>query len=306
MAAIIAEPSRWTLAGGSTATRSKPRPPWGTAMRRLTAQPSGILGLTILLSAVVVATMAPAIAPHDPVEQFATNQLAAPSLRFPFGTDAFGRDVLSRVVFGTRLALFVGVIAVALGAGVGVGAGLVAGYFDGATSAFIMRVSDALFAVPAVVLGLALAAALGASSTTAALTIGITAIPTFARLTRAGLLAERPKEYVLAARVLGAKPHRVLGRHIVPNILAPLLVQVALTMAAAVLLEAGLSFIGLGTQPPTPSWGVMLADSRKYLRQAPWYGVFPGLCLALLVIGLNSLADAARDALDPHMSTERP
>jgi peptide/nickel transport system permease protein len=165
-----------------------------------------------------------------------------------------------------------------------------------------MRISDAVFAVPAVLLGIAFAAAFGASTTTVAVTLGVATTPTFARLTRAGVLAERSKEYVLAARVLGARPAQVIGRHILPNVLGPLFVQMALTMAAAVLLEAGLSFLGLGTKPPQASWGVMLSDSRQYLRQAPWYGVFPGLAVTLLVLGLNSLADALRDALDPRSS----
>ena len=169
----------------------------------------------------------------------------------------------------------------------------------GLPGAVIMRMSDAVFAVPAVLLGISFAAALGASATTAAIAIGVATMPTFARLTRAAVMGERSKEYVLAARLLGATPGRLIVRHILPNALGPLLVQMALTMAAAVLLEAGLSFLGLGTQPPQASWGVMLSDSRQYLRQAPWYGVFPGIALTLLVLGLNSLADALRDALDP-------
>jgi peptide/nickel transport system permease protein len=176
---------------------------------------------------------------------------------------------------------------------------LLAGYIGGWVDATVMRVWDAVFALPAILLGLALAAAFGASASNVAITLGVATAPTFARLARAGVLAERHKEYVQAARALGATHPRVLRLHILPNVVGPLLVQVALTMSAAVLLEAGLSFLGLGVQAPDPSWGGMLAESRQYLRQAPWYGVCPGVSLTLLVLALNFVADALRDALDP-------
>jgi peptide/nickel transport system permease protein len=275
------------------------RTPLAMAVRRFLHQPAGVLGLAILMAAVLLAAFGPLIAPYSPIQQFPGSELGPPSARFPLGTDSIGRDLLSRVIFGTRVSLLVGVIAVALGAGLGGTGGLVAGYAGGLSAAVIMRLSDAVFAVPAVLLGIAFAAAFGASATTVAVTLGIATMPTFARLTRAAVLAERSKEYVLAARTLGATPPRLMVRHILPNILGPLLVQAGLTMAAAVLLEAGLSFLGLGTQPPLPSWGVMLSESRQYLRQAPWYGIFPGIAVTLLVLGLNSLSDALRDALDP-------
>jgi peptide/nickel transport system permease protein len=269
------------------------------ALRRFLHQPAGVLGLAILLFTILLAVLAPLIAPYSPIQQFPGSELSPPSARFPLGTDSIARDLLSRIIFGTRVSLLVGVIAVALGAGLGGSSGLVAGYTGGVAGAVIMRLSDAVFAVPAVLLGIAFAAAFGASATTVAVTLGVATMPTFARLARAAVLGERAKEYILAARTLGATPPRLIMRHILPNILGPLLVQMALTMAAAVLLEAGLSFLGLGTQPPQPSWGVMLSESRQYLRQAPWYGVFPGVAVTLLVLGLNSLSDALRDALDP-------
>jgi peptide/nickel transport system permease protein len=260
-------------------------------------------GLLLLLAMVFVAACAPWLSTHSPIEQFPGNELLPPSAEFPLGTDNIGRDILSRILFGMRVSLSVGVIAVALGAGVGGAGGLLAGYFGRNVDAVVMRVCDALFAVPAMLLGIALAAAFGASGVLVAVTLGVASMPTFARLARAGVIGEKGKEYVHAARASGATRTRVLIRHIAPNMLGPLLVQLALAMAAAVLLEAGLSFLGLGVQPPQPSWGGMLAESRQYLRQAPWYGFFPGLALTLLVLSLNFVADALRDALDPRAAT---
>jgi peptide/nickel transport system permease protein len=289
---------QWT--NSPTRIRAVPsRSPWKSAAHRLVRQPAGVIGLTIMAGVILLALLAPVVAPYSPIEQFPGSELSPPSFRFPLGTDNIGRDLFSRVVFGTRVSLLVGVIAVAIGAGLGGSGGLIAGYAGEFWAAVIMRIADAVFAVPGVLLGIAFAAAFGASATTAAFAIGVATMPTFARLTRAAVLGESAKEYVLAARLVGAPPRRLLLHHIVPNVLGPLLVQAALTMAAAVLLEAGLSFLGLGTQPPEPSWGVMLSDSRQYLRQAPWYGMFPGLALTLLVLGLNSVADALGDALDP-------
>jgi peptide/nickel transport system permease protein len=276
--------------------------PVAMAWRRFAHQPAGIIGTSIVVGVVLLAICAPLLAPYSPLQQFAGSELSSPSGRFPFGTDNLGRDVFTRVMFGTRVSLLVGVIAVAIAASLGGIGGLVAGYAGGFAAAVLMRLADAVFAVPGILLGITFAAAFGASATTAAVAIGVATMPTFARLTRAAVLGERSREYVLAARVVGATPVRIVLRHILPNALGPLLVQVAMTMAAAVLLEAGLSFLGLGSQPPQPSLGIMLADSRQYLRQAPWFGVFPGVALTLLVWGLNSLADALRDALDPRSS----
>jgi len=268
---------------------------------RLLCEPAGVMGLTISLGTIGVAVAAPALAPYSPIQQFPGNELAPPSVRFPLGTDSVARDILSRIIFGTRVSLLVGMVAVILGAVVGGGTGLLAGHARGPFDAVVTRVWDAVFAVPGILLGIALAAAFRPSMMVVAVALGITNMPTFARLARAGVLGERNKEYVLAAHTLGASRARVLGRHILPNILGPLIVQLALAMASAVVLEAGLSFLGLGTQPPEPSWGSMLAESRQYLRQAPWYGLFPGIALTVLVAGLNFFADGLRDALDPRL-----
>jgi peptide/nickel transport system permease protein len=205
-------------------------------------------------------------------------------------------------VYGSRISLFVGVLAVVIGSVVGVSSGLAAGYRGGWLDAAIMRVWDTLLAFPAILLGIAVAAILGPGVTNAAIALAIISIPQFSRITRASVLGEKQKDYVQAARCIGVGDVKIALRHIFPNTVSPLLVQLSLAMAYAVLLEAGLSFLGLGTQPPEPSWGSMLNTSRAYLRQAPWYAVFPGIALSILLLGLNFLSDALRDALDPRLS----
>jgi len=269
------------------------------AAERFVARPGGVIGVGVLLVIVLGAVAAPALAPHDPLVQFAGSEFDPPGGQFPLGTDQLGRDLLSRIVFGARSSLIVGILAVLLGAGVGGASGLAAGYTGGWLDAMVMRLWDAVFAVPAILTGIALAAAFGAGATNAAIAIGIATMPTFARLMRGAVIQERVRDYVEAARALGATDLRIVVRHIVPNSLGPFVVQIALAMGAATLLEAGLSFLGLGTQPPQPAWGDMLAESRLYLRQAPWYAVFPGIALTSLVVSLNFCADALRDALDP-------
>ncbi|MBI2756562.1 MAG: ABC transporter permease [Chloroflexi bacterium] len=261
--------------------------------------PQGTLGLGILLALVLVAIAAPLLAPYDPLVQNPGKEMAPPSGAFLLGTDNLGRDLLSRIIFGSRASLLVGVLAVALGATVGIGSGLLAGFLGGWLDAVLMRAYDALLAFPAILLGIGVVAVLGPGILNVALAIALAQMPDFARLTRALVIGERRREYVEAARNLGAGSGRIMVRHVLPNTVAPLLVQVSLAMGFAILAEAALSFLGLGTQPPTPSWGGMLNDSRQYLRQAPWYGVWPGVALASLLIGLNFLSDALRDALDP-------
>lgn len=270
-----------------------------SALKRTLRNPMGAFGVLILMALIFVALAAPLIAPYDPLQHHPEEAFAAPGSKYLLGSDQFGRDIFSRVIYGSRASLLVGVVAVSLGAGVGIPLGLIAGYRGGVIDTVIMRLWDALLAFPAIILGIAVITVLGPGTINAAYTLAIASMPTFSRLTRSIVLSEREKEYVQAAELLGGSAGRVLFRHLLPNSLGSLLVEVGLAMSWAVLIEAGLSFLGLGTQPPTPSWGAMLNDSRAFLAQAPWYAISPGVAIALLVLGLTFLADALRDALDP-------
>ena len=257
------------------------------------------LGLTVLL--VLVALLAPWVAPYRPDEIHPLDGLSPPSTRYLLGTDDLGRDILSRIVYGARVSLMVGVIAIGIATLAGVTLGLLAGYTGGRTDALIMRVMDALLAFPAILLAIALMAVLGPSLQNAMIAIGIIYVPTFARITRANVLSLREKEFVEAARALGAGGLYIAALVILPNCLSPLVVQGSLGVANAILVEAALSFLGLGVQPPEPSWGSMLAFGRSLLVQAPWFATFPGLAIFVTVLGLNFLGDGLREALDPKL-----
>jgi len=259
------------------------------------------LGLTVFLA--LLAIFAPWVAPYRPDEIHPIDSLLAPCARYLLGTDDLGRDVLSRIIFGARVSLMVGAIAIGIATAVGVSLGLAAGYVGGRLDAFIMRVMDALLAFPAILLAIALMAVLGPSLENAMIAIGIINIPAFARITRANVLSIREKEFVEAARALGAWRIYVAVLVILPNCLSPLIVQGSLGLAYAILVEAALSFLGLGVQPPEPSWGSMLAFGRNLLSQAPWYATFPGLAIFVTVLGLNFLGDGLREALDPRLRT---
>jgi peptide/nickel transport system permease protein len=295
---IVAAPDRGVAVPERGSWR-RPRNPFGLALVRTMRNRMGAFGLGILALLVVVAVGAPALSPYHPNEQHDGAELVSPVRAYPLGTDELGRDILSRVIWGARVSLLVGLVAVAIGAGVGVPTGLVAGYFGGWLEATIMRIWDVLLAFPGILTGIAVVTVLGPGAFNVAIALAIVNIPEFSRLTRACVLRERERDYVLAARCLGGSDWRLIARHLLPNCLAPLLVQLSLSMGFAVLLEASLSFLGLGTQAPDPSWGSMLNDSRTFLRQAPWYGIFPGVALAILLVGLNYLSDALRLALDP-------
>jgi peptide/nickel transport system permease protein len=277
----------------------RPRDPMVQALRRVVRNPMGLIGLSILVLLVVCAIAAPFLAPYDPVAQHPGQELRPPSLEFLLGSDNLGRDLLSRIIYGSRNSLLVGVVAVGLGAGFGIATGLAAGYMKGAVDAVIMRFYDALLSFPAILLGIAVVSVIGTGTLTVSYAIAIAATPTFARLMRSRVLAERERDYVLAAQCLGAGDNRIMWLHVLPNAVSPLLIQISLAMGFSVLAESALSFLGLGTQPPQPSWGAMLNESRAYLRTAPWFGIFPGVALAMLLLGLNFLSDAMRDALDP-------
>ena len=269
------------------------------ALRRLTRRRAAMVGLVIIVFFVVLAIAAPWISPHDPLATSWSAVRKAPSIEYLFGTDEIGRDVLSRVIWGARASLLAGVVSVCISLGVGVPLGMAAGYLGGWTDMLVSRVTDAMLACPFLILAIALAAFLGPSLTNAMIAIGIAATPVFIRLARAQVLAVKVEDYVEAARAVGNSPLRIALRHIFPNIVAPLIVQATLAIAAAVIAEASLSFLGLGQQPPAPSWGSMLNTAKNYVEQAPWMAVWPGVSIFLLVLSFNLLGDGLRDALDP-------
>jgi len=263
------------------------------------------LGAAILLIALALAFGAPALAPHDPLKQNLGNALAKPGARHWLGTDNVGRDVLSRVVWGTRVSLVAGFVSVTLALLAGSVLGLVAGYCGGTIDGLLMRAMDAVLSFPPLVLALALGAVLGAGLTGVLIALGVVYTPTFARLMRGQVLTITARDYVDAARALGASGWRVALRHVVPNAINPIIVQASLSVAFAILAEASLSFLGLGIQPPQASWGSMINAGRGYLQQAPWIVFGPGAALFVTVVGLNFVGDAVRDALDPRTRDER-
>jgi peptide/nickel transport system permease protein len=245
------------------------------------------------------------LAPDDPNAIDMANRFASPSLEHPFGTDDFGRDILSRVMVGARISLMVGIIAISISATVGSFLGILAGYTGRMVDEVIMRAMDILFAFPAILLAIAIMAALGRGIGNAMIAIGIVYIPIFARIARGSVLSVREEEFIEAARATGSTDGRIMYRHIFPNILSPLIVEVTLSLSFAILAEAALSFFGLGTQPPDPSWGRMLSEGRAYFQQSAWLAIFPGLAIMLTVLGFNLLGDGLRDALDPRLKNVR-
>ena len=269
------------------------------ALRRLARRRGAMVGLGCVVFFVLLALFAPWIAPHDPLATSWSAVRQAPGAHYLFGTDEIGRDVLSRVIWGTRASLLAGLVSVCISLALGVPVGLAAGYLGGWVDALISRMTDAMLATPFLILAIALAAFLGPSLTNAMIAIGISATPIFVRLTRAQVLAVKVEDYVEAARAVGNSHLRIALRHILPNVVAPLIVQATLAIAAAVIAEASLSFLGLGQQPPAPSWGSMLNTAKNYIDNAPWMSVWPGLSIFLLVLSFNLLGDGLRDAFDP-------
>jgi peptide/nickel transport system permease protein len=273
--------------------------PWQRALRHLVKRRAAIAGLGVVLFFIALAVLAPLVSPYDPL---ATNWGAVrkpPTMLHPFGTDEIGRDVLARVIWGARASLAAGLVSVSLALAVGVPIGLVSGYVGGFVDGTLMRMIDAVLAIPFLILAIALAAFLGPSLTNAMIAIGVSQTPIFARLTRGQVLSVKHEEYIEAARAIGNPHHRIVLRHIFPNIVPPLLVQATLAAAAAIIAEASLSFLGLGEQPPDPSWGSMLNTAKNFISQAPWMAVWPGLAIFGLVLSLNLFGDGLRDALDP-------
>jgi peptide/nickel transport system permease protein len=274
----------------------------GSTLYFLRRNPRMIVGGAIVLAWLFIAVFAPWVAPYDPIKVNVTDSLIPPGAAHWLGTDDLGRDVLSRVMWGSRISLSVGVISVSIGLFVGTSLGLAAGYLGGKFDLFIMRGIDALLAFPALILAIAITSALGPQIQNAMIAIGIVAIPAYARLTRGQVLAVRAREYIVAARTIGASPLRIVMRHIFPNIMNALIVQATLSTAFAILAEAALSFLGLGPQPPYPSWGQDINYSQRYLPNLKWWmSVGPGIAIFTAVFAFNFLGDALRDALDPRL-----
>ncbi|MEJ5199499.1 MAG: ABC transporter permease [Anaerolineae bacterium] len=268
---------------------------------RLARNRLALVGMIITAIVVLIALLAPLLAPYDPLQLNLPERLQGPSRAHWMGTDHLGRDILSRVIFGARISLQVGVVAVALGTVVGLIAGAAAGYIGGRTDTIIMGVMDAIYAFPAILLALVLVAVFKPGLVTVMTAIAIVRIPIFARTVRGSVLAEREREYVLAARSLGQREWVILARHILPNILAPLIVVTTTYFATAIVVEASLSFLGLGVPPPAASWGVMLNDGRRFMEASPHVVIFPGVAISLTVLGFNLLGDGLRDVLDPRL-----
>jgi peptide/nickel transport system permease protein len=273
--------------------------PWRLALHRLARRRSAFVGLAVVVFFVAVALAAPLVAPFDPLATDWRAVRKPPSALHFFGTDELGRDVLARLIWGARASLMAGLVSVSIAVTVAVPLGLVSGYLGGAVDALLMRVVDAMLAIPFLILSIALAAFLGPSLTNAMIAIGVVQTPIFTRLTRGQTLAVKHEDYIEAARAVGNPHRRILLRHILPNILAPIVVQATLAIAAAIIAEASLSFLGLGQQPPAPSWGSMLNTASHFLSQAPWMALWPGLAIFSLVLSFNLLGDGLRDALDP-------
>jgi peptide/nickel transport system permease protein len=287
-------------------TRKRPPPreiPPLVTRRRLRRNVGALLGLFILVIMVFTAALAPLIAPHNPLAVAPEVQLKPPSTAHWAGTDLFGRDVFSRLLFGGRVSLLVGIVAVLIASVPGTVLGLIAGYYRSWIDGLIMRVMDLMLSFPGILLALGIVALLGPGLPNVMIAVGIAGIPSYTRLVRSSVLAVKKNLYVRAARAMGCRDGRILLRHILPNVLAPIVVLTTLDIAWAILNASSLSFLGLGAQPPTPEWGAMLSEGRGYMRQAPWITIAPGLAIMLTVLSVNLLGDGLRDALDPRLQT---
>lgn len=293
MATALQIPSRI-----KTAERTLERP-GQRALRRFRQHKLALAGLAVLALLLISAAFPGLIAPYDPLAIEMDDRLLPPSPGHWFGTDDFGRDILARIIYGARISLQVGVIAVGIAGSTGATLGLLAGYYGGWVDAWVMRIMDIIFAFPAILLAISIMALLGSSTTNVMIAIGIVYIPVFARIVRGATLALKTQDYVEAALASGVTSGRILWRHILPGAWGEITVQITLSLAYAILAEAALSFLGLGAQPPEPSWGSMLSFGREWVREAPWFSFFPGLAIFVTVFSLNLVGDGWRDALDP-------
>ncbi|TDX59043.1 nickel transporter permease [Orenia marismortui] len=274
---------------------------WIEAWKRLIKNKTAMFGLGIISLLILAAILSPFLAPYNPIETNILQRLKAPSGVHLLGTDDLGRDILSRIIYGSRISLQVGIISVSLALVLGVGSGVIAGYYGGKIDTLIMRLMDIMLAFPSILLAIGIMAILGPQLSNAMIAIGIVNLPRFARIIRSSVLSVKEEEYIEAAKSLGANDFTIIMKHVLPNCLAPLIVQSTLSIATAILEAAGLSFLGLGAQPPTPEWGAMLSAGRASLQIAPWVVAFPGIAIMITVLGFNLFGDGLRDALDPKM-----
>ncbi len=282
-------------------TSRKPRSLWSDAMSRLARNKGALAGGVIFLLIVVMALTAPILAPHDPIKLNARASLREPGQEYWMGTDQFGRDVLTRIIYGSRISLMMGFVAVTISVTAGSLIGLLAGYYRGIVDIIAGRLVDVMLAFPGILLALVIIAILGPDLKSAMIAIGVSAMPVFIRVVRGSVLSLRGQEYIEAARVIGASDARIIARHMVPNVLAPIIVLTSLGVPAAIISGAALSFLGLGIKPPTADWGEMLSNGRSYINAAWWLSTFPGIAIMILVVSINLLGDGLRDALDPRM-----
>lgn len=279
-----------------------PAPRRSRALAAFLANRAAVVGVVVVAAFVIAALLAPYIAPYDPLKANFLAIRKPPSAAFLLGTDELGRDILSRLLWGARASLMAGCISVAIAMALGVPLGLMAGYFGGFVDAVISRIAEAMLSCPFLVLAIALGAFLGPSLGNAMIAIGLSAMPIFVRLTRGQVIAVRAEDYIEGARAIGLPDRWIILRYVLPNVLSPIVVQATLAIAAAIIAEASLSFLGLGQQPPAPSWGAMLNAAKNYLEQAPWMSLSPGIAIFLTVLGFNLLGDGLRDSLDPRDS----
>ncbi|PYP19527.1 MAG: glutathione ABC transporter permease GsiD [Gemmatimonadetes bacterium] len=274
-----------------------------TVLRRLRRRPLVIAAFAVLALFVILALAAPLLAPHDPIALIPGAVLRPPSRSFPLGTDELGRDVLSRVIHGARISLRIGLVTIGIALVLGTVIGVLAGFYGGVIDGVLMAVMEVLLAFPQILLAMAILAMLGPSLTNAMIAVGLSAVPVYARTARGTTLSVRAMDYVEAARAIGVGDGRILARHVLPNMISPVVVLATAGVGIAILIAAGLSYLGLGAQPPTPEWGAMLSQARAYLRNAWWMATFPGLAITLVVISLNLCGDWLRDLLDPRLRT---
>jgi ABC-type dipeptide/oligopeptide/nickel transport system permease subunit len=304
MSTVLAAPSQSAVGplGWSAAPGRRRVAAFG---RRYARNRAALLGLALVVGLIGAALLAGVVSPFDPEAQFAAEALQPPSARHLLGTDQIGRDQLARIIFGARASISVGVLSMLFAGCIGIGLGLLAGYYRGQLDSLIMRLMDGLLAFPALLLAIFIVAVLGSSILNAILAVAIVNVPSFARLTRAQVLSVREKEFVESSRALGASDWRIMLVTILPNCLSPLIVQFTLGIGLGILVEAGLSFLGLGVRPPTPAWGSMLSTGRQFISLAPWLTTFPGLAIFLAVLGFNLVGDGLREALDPRLREGR-